>query len=209
MFLTYSAWIAASVLLAGALAAQEPTSPANKQPGRQPTLKIVPLDGDGAVNDLLHHTASRVVVEVRDRNERPIPGADVTFELPETGPGGSFPADTKVQKVVTNSHGQATTTGLTPNETTGRFLIQVAAMANGVTARGSVTQINSTAPPKKSAMAAKSSKKWTWVALAALGGGAAAGLGLALGSSGHSGSVAAANPSIVISPGTVTVGGPR
>ncbi len=50
-----------------------------------PSLKIVVLEGEGAVNIIQQKTAVRPLVEVRDRNNLPVAGASVTFSI---GGGG-------------------------------------------------------------------------------------------------------------------------
>ncbi len=42
-------------------------------------LRVVVIEGEDAVNIIQQKTAVRQVVEVRDRNNLPVPGAIVTF----------------------------------------------------------------------------------------------------------------------------------
>ena len=53
-----------------------------------PSLRIVVLEGEGAVNIIQQKTAVRPLVEVRDRNNLPVAGATVTFTI---GGGGQAP----------------------------------------------------------------------------------------------------------------------
>ena len=52
------------------------------------SLKIVVLEGEGAVNIIQQKTAVRPLVEVRDRNNLPVAGASVTFTIGGGGQGG-------------------------------------------------------------------------------------------------------------------------
>src|SRR5690349_15894995 len=56
-------------------------------------LRIIVLQGQGAMNNVQTRTGTAPVIEVRDRNDQPVDGANVVFELPRTGAGGSFPAN--------------------------------------------------------------------------------------------------------------------
>ena len=47
----------------------------------QPALRVVVIEGEDAVNIIQQKTAVRPVVEVRDRNNLPVPGAMVTFSI--------------------------------------------------------------------------------------------------------------------------------
>src|SRR5713226_8256728 len=98
------------------------------------TLKIVTLQGEGAVNDSKTKTVTEPVVEVRDSRELPVADAEVTFQLPAMGAGGMFPDRGRVLTARTNGQGQAAATGLLPNNETGRFNIKVTAGSSGRTA---------------------------------------------------------------------------
>jgi len=63
------------------------------------SLKILVLQGQNAVNNVTSGAATMPVVEVHDENDQVLEGADVTFELPATGPGGTFPGGLVVKTV--------------------------------------------------------------------------------------------------------------
>jgi hypothetical protein len=175
-------------------------------PDKLGKLKIVPLDGNGAVNDIKRNTAAQVVVEVRDDSDRPVSGASVSFELPTSGPSGTFPDQSTIQHVVSNTRGQAGTTGMVPNGVAGRFVIRVTAALNDISGSATITQINSAIPLQTPTVAQPRSRPWKWLALTGAG---AAGVGIALARRSGGSSNTPAAISIVITPGPVTVGGPR
>ncbi len=76
-----------------------------------PTLKIVVVEGEGAVNIIQQKTAVSPVVEVRDRNNLPVAGATVTFTI-GGGQGAAFAGGAQTLTVTTNSAGRAAAAGL-------------------------------------------------------------------------------------------------
>src|SRR5437867_1531514 len=118
------------------------SAPAEAQMAAQ-ALKIVTLQGEGAVNDVKTKTITEPVVEIRDSRELPVADAEVVFQLPAMGPGGIFPDRSRVLITRTNGQGQAAATGLLPNSETGRFNIRVTAGSSGRTASAIIAQTNS------------------------------------------------------------------
>jgi len=106
---------------------------------QQPALRIVVIDGEDAVNVIQQKTATRPVVEVRDRNNLPVPGALVTFSI-EGGKAASF-GGASTLTVATNAAGQAAVTSLTPSAA-GAFQIQVQAAFQGQLATATIAQTN-------------------------------------------------------------------
>ncbi|MBL8237975.1 MAG: hypothetical protein JNM66_11180, partial [Bryobacterales bacterium] len=53
------------------------------------SLRVLVLEGANAINSIPNRSATFPVVEVRDENDLPVEGAEVVFELPATGPGGT------------------------------------------------------------------------------------------------------------------------
>ncbi len=105
---------------------------------QSPNLKIVVLEGEDAVNVIQQKTAVRALVEVRDRNNLPVPGALVTFSVGGRG-GAAFANGVRTLTVTTNAAGQAAVTGLTPT-TAGAVRIQVSAAFQGQTATAVIEQ---------------------------------------------------------------------
>jgi len=172
-------------------------------------LKIVTLQGEGAVNDIKSKTVTEPVVEVRDSRELPVADAEVIFQLPAMGPGGVFPDRGRVLTTHTNGQGQAAASGLLPNNETGRFNIKVTAGSSGRTASAIIAQSN-TRDLGASVRSASRSKSRKWKILAVVGGAAVAG-GVYAATRG--GSSAPTPPPVVpvisVTTGPVTVGGPH
>ncbi len=105
-------------------------------------LRIVILEGEGAVNNIRQRTARDPVVQVVDENDRPVGGAVVTFTMPLRGAGGTFANGARSVTMLTNPQGVATATGVAPNAVSGEFAIQVNASYQGQTASASITQAN-------------------------------------------------------------------
>lgn len=76
-------------------------------------LKIVVLKGEDAVNIIQQKTAVAPIVEVRDRNNLPVPGAVVTLAV-EGGKAATFAGGVPTLTVTTNAAGQAAAAGLSP-----------------------------------------------------------------------------------------------
>jgi hypothetical protein len=189
-----------------AMPAAQPLAAA--QAGANPRLKIVILEGEGAINNARQRTARDPVVEVRDENDRPIAGAVVTFALPGRGAGGSFANGAQTMTATTNAQGQATATGLQANNAAGEFQIHVTASHEGQTASTTISQTNLAA-----AAGASAGKV---AAILAIVGGAAAGAAVALTRKDESPTPVTqptqpptAPPTATITPGAPTVGAPR
>ena len=102
-------------------------------------FRIVVIAGEDGVNIIQQKTAVRAVVEVRDRNNLPVPGVLVTFSI-EGGKAASF-GGASTLTVATNAAGQAAVTGMTPSAA-GAFRIQVQAAFQGQVATATIAQTN-------------------------------------------------------------------
>jgi hypothetical protein len=136
-------------------------------PGRPLTIYV--LEGEGAVHNIHDRFASSPVVEVRDENGLPVEGADVTFQLPAVGPGGSFPGQKFTQTVKTNDQGQATVS-FTPNMQVGRFNIRVTANFGSRSGSAVIRQSNSTHEARATTEAKHGLFKFAWWKVAVLAG---------------------------------------
>jgi len=105
-------------------------------------LKILILEGEGAMNNLPLGIYAPLVVEVRDENDKPVEGALVTFQLPASGPGGFFPGQQLTKVVKTTLQGQASAAGFVSNKKTGRFTIRVKATIGDRFGEADVIQTN-------------------------------------------------------------------
>src|SRR5882724_8811128 len=100
MLLLNKVWLAriliiallAPILVDAAQVVTPPQAPAPTPPARR-ELRVLILEGEGAMNNLELGIYAPLVVEVRDDNDKPVEAAEVTFQLPTAGPGGSFPGN--------------------------------------------------------------------------------------------------------------------
>jgi hypothetical protein len=104
-------------------------------------LKIVIIAGDGFTNNIKKRTAREEIVEVRDRNNKPVSGAAVIFALPGSGPGGTFAHGLQTLTVTTDQAGRAVAT-IKPNGIAGQFKTSVTASFGGVTTAVTISQTN-------------------------------------------------------------------
>ena len=161
------------------------------------SLQIVILDGEGALNNIKQRTAHEPIVQVQDENHKPVAGVAVIFLIPNSGPGGTFLNGAQSYSTFTDAEGKAVAHGLTPNNTTGRYQIQVRAKYNDLSAETTIAQENilerTTAKPTH---VGHPLVKWVLI-------GAAAGAGVAIGIVATQGS-----HSTTITAGQPTVGAP-
>ena len=83
---------------------------------QNPQVKIVGIEGDGAINNIKLDRAKEPVIEVTDQTGAPIKGASVTFVLPDTGPSAMFLDGSRILTAVTDEKGRAAGRGLHPGE---------------------------------------------------------------------------------------------
>jgi hypothetical protein len=133
-----------------------------------PALRLVVIEGEDAVNIIQQKSAVRPVVEVRDRNNLPIPGAVVTFSV-QGGQAAFGGASTLT--VATNAAGQAAVTSFTPSAA-GAFQIQVSAAFQGQVATATITQTNVMTAAQAAAASAASGSGTAGSASGGTGGGA-------------------------------------
>jgi hypothetical protein len=114
----------------------------SQQAGAQPGLRIVTVRGDRAKNVIQQIPPEALTVRIEDTNRRPVGGATVLFTAPGSGPGGQFPNGSTTVRVTTNPDGLATAEGYHPNATPGRYMIEVRAEYQGLTAGAVIEQTN-------------------------------------------------------------------
>jgi hypothetical protein len=147
-----------------------------------PPLKIVVVEGEGAVNIIQQKTAVSPVIEVRDRNDQPVSGALVRFAIQK---GRASFNGARTLTATTNALGRATATGLTP---IGNGPLQIGASAafQGQTAAISIAQTNVVTAAQASTAAGGGSGTagggggLSHLAIAGIAGGAGAGAAAAL-----------------------------
>jgi hypothetical protein len=108
-------------------------------------LKIIVIEGDNAVNNIRRGVTTKPVVEVRDKNDRPVAGVILTFSAPRSGAGGVFPGGADFLTIATDANGRASAT-FQPNTVAGEFVITVTASYQGQTGRTTIKQKNVTPP---------------------------------------------------------------
>lgn len=188
--------------------AAQPGGTLQPQPAEPPgVLKIVVLEGEGAVNNIRARSATAPVVEVRDENDKPVAGAEVVFQLPPAGAGGVFHGWMRTQTVRTDERGRAAASGYAPNDQAGRFNIKVTATLGNKTGSAVIAQSNvyrggGAAPGMSGGRAG-----WWKIALGV--GTAGAVIGAVAATRGNGQTATAASRPITIVPGPITVGSPR
>ena len=168
---SYAAVLA--VFLWWPLAAQEASPPLR--------LKVVVLEGEGAINNISQHRAKEPVVQVVDENGMPVRGSSVNFLLPDSGPSATFSGGLKSLAVVADDKGEAVGRGLVPNAVAGRYQIQVTASFRGQTSSAVIDQTNAEAGAASNSRFPKK-----YLIIGAIAGAAAAGAALAMGGHGSS-----------------------
>ena len=194
-----------ALLLTGLLLAQAPLS-AQARPG----LKIMIVEGEGAINNIQLGAGKEPTVEVRDESDQPVSGAKVSFALPERGPGGTFFGASRTVTVPTNDQGRATATGFRPNLYEGRFQIQVTAAAGEKTGAAVINQSNSLPTGVVNKVEHKKGLSRGKIIAILVGVGIAAAIVVAASRDDETTTAAATStPGTSITPGTVVVGTPR
>src|ERR1700680_733786 len=200
--------------------AQTPASPPSSpspQPGQPASaspvvqgLKIVPLAGKGEMNDLERHVLAPLVIEVLDQSDRPVEGAEVVFRFPINGPGAVFPGGKTSQTARTNGQGQAAAMNWTANNQVGAFDVHVTATYANQSGETTVSMSNVNRIVDEGRKIQKNGGWWSprWVKLAILGGTVALAAGVVLATRGGS-STTSKQPTITITAGPPTVGGPH
>ena len=199
--------------------ASPPSSPSpSPQPGQPASalpvvqgLKIVPLAGKGEMNDLERHIMAPLVLEVLDQNDRPVEGAEVVFRFPINGPGAVFPGGKTSQTARTNGQGQAAAMNWTANNQVGSFDVHVTVNYGNQVGETTVSMSNVNRIVEEGRKTQKNAGWWSprWVKLAILGGTVALAAGVVLATRGSGTTTAAGQPTITITPGPHTVGGPH
>jgi hypothetical protein len=163
-------------------------------------LRIVVVEGEGAINNIRAHSAHDPIVEVHDDTDAVVAHATVTFQAPASGASVAFSDGQKTFIAQTDSVGRAVAHGLHPNSVTGSYEILVTASFRSETASAVITQTNA------SPFEGKSAKKFWLVGLAA---GAAAGGAFAMSHGSKSATPAPTTTTGAIVPGSPSFGPPH
>jgi hypothetical protein len=158
-----------------------------------PALRVVVLEGEDAVNIVQQKTAVRPLVEVRDRNNLPVPGASVTFTV-GAGQPAAFGGGAQTITVTTNAAGQAAPASFSATGA-GKVSIQVQAAHQGQVASAAITQTNFATVAAAAAAGVAATTVGT--AAGSTGAGAAAGAAGATGAAGAGGGISMTTIAIV------------
>ena len=110
-------------------------------------LNIIVVEGGAAIHNVTQRTAREMIVEVDDRNHRPVAGVVVTFIAPSQGPGGSFSGGKNFLSLLTGSDGRVRTKAFEPNAIQGKFTLYVTASCPGHVGSKAITQTNGAGSP--------------------------------------------------------------
>lgn len=197
-----------SLIAALSCQAQQVTGPKTDLVQTAPgEMKIVVVQGEGALNNIRTRSAAPIVVEVRDSSDKPVSGAEVVFQLPPAGPGGVFNGWMRNQTARTSAEGRAETNGLAPNDEAGRFNIKVTATAGTKSTSLIIAQTNTPNGAGGNGKLAKS-KSNVWKVVLIVGAAGLAG-GIVAATRGGSSTPATPPTPITVSAGPITIGGPR
>ena len=134
------------------------------QPEAQ-ALEITILDGEGALNNIRQRTAREPIVQVKDRNHKPVAGVLILFAIND-GPSGAGATigGASTFSAVTDADGRAQARGYTPNNTEGKFTITVTATLGALIATAIIHQENrlGAAGPSESRSNATQSRRHIW-----------------------------------------------
>jgi hypothetical protein len=182
-----------------------PAQPLAQLPVEQ-SLKIRVLAGNNEMNDLERRVMAPLVVQVVDRNERPVDTAEVVFRFPLTGPGATFPGGKTSETARTNTEGQAAALNWMANGQVGRFQVHVTATYGNQVGEATLSMTNVTRVVEEKPKAGAAGW-WShrWVKVAVIGGAAAIAAGVFLATRGGS---KGSGSTITITPGSPGVGAP-
>ena len=140
-------------------------------------------------------TSRPIEVRVTDPDGRPVEGATVTFTLPREGPGGRFSSGMNSESALTDSQGRAMVSGIAWNDAAGEAQIRIRASRKGET--GAAVQVVSVLESSGEVRTVRSrSGSMKWIAIAAVAGGALAGLAVSGGKSGPSAAAPVQSPAL-------------
>jgi hypothetical protein len=175
----------------------------------QASLQIRVVEGDGVVYTVGSRATRGVTVEVLDGGGKPVDGATVRFELPAAGPSGTFPDGQRTAAMTTGADGRVEAWGMQWNRTPGPMELRMIVSKGPVISNGRVGLALTSAPIAVDAAGPnpRHSHKKLWIALAVVGAGGVAILGLAGKSTSTPATPAAVNAPQIGAP-TITIGAP-
>jgi hypothetical protein len=131
-------------------------------------FKIAILQGDGATHFVNYSRPEIPAVRVT-AGGRPLNGVQVTFQLPDSGPSGSFQGENGRRTLIlardTDKNGRAEAKSFSPNQELGAYTLSVTAVQGNRSASVEVRQTNAFSP---SAAKQRKASKVVWITVAAV-----------------------------------------
>jgi hypothetical protein len=170
-------------------------------------LNLRVVEGEGSVYSVGSRATRGITVEITDELARPVPGATVSFMLPDSGSSGTFADGQRSAIAVSSVDGRATVWGMQWNKTPGTVEVRITALKGRVRAGTISTQYLSDKIAAPASARSGRLKKYLIIAGVAAG---AAGAGMALGGRSSATTTAPAGVSAPPTVGlpTITVGRP-
>jgi short subunit dehydrogenase-like uncharacterized protein len=136
--------LASRPAFAATLSDDKPGTELPNAPEAAEGLEITILEGEGALNNIRQRTAREPIVQVEDKNHKPVAGALILFSIRDAsnGAGATFNGTATEFRTVTDASGRAQTHGYTPNGTSGQFYVTITATSGQLTATAILHQQN-------------------------------------------------------------------
>lgn len=114
-----------------------------------PELEIVVIQGDQATHLINYSRQEQIIVQAR-LGGVPAKDVNVTFSLPDKGPGGYFgTSSVKTLRVKTDKRGRASARGFVPNREVGDYTVRITAEHEGRRVEAETQQYNAISPTAK------------------------------------------------------------
>ncbi len=161
-----------------------------------PGLTVLVKRGEGMAVRAGDVSSKPIEVLVTDDSGKPAGSVTVTFSLPREGAGGRFSSGLLSESVLTASDGIAAVAGIAWNDTVGEALMQIKASRGAE--RGAAVLVVSVTPGSGEIRTISSrSGRAKWLIVAAVAGGALAGIAVSGGKGGSSQASAVQTPASV------------
>lgn len=133
----------AALVLNGFAVAVQPLAAQDVNADNSEKYTIVIVRGANLVNSVKRRVATEPIVEVQDRNKKPVGGVILTFTLPDTGPSGTFVANgSHIATVTTGIDGRAVMPPFQANDAEGSYNISVTGSKDGSTFSNTISVSN-------------------------------------------------------------------
>jgi hypothetical protein len=131
----------AALIFNGFVITVQPLSAQESENAEKYTIQII--RGANLVNSVKRRVATEPIVEVQDRNKKPVGGVILTFTLPDTGPSGTFAANgSHIATVTTGVDGRAIMPPFQTNDVEGSYNITVSGSKDGETFSTTISVTN-------------------------------------------------------------------